>query len=64
MVVCRLDNFAINPSVVDSWDDDTKKFFLNEFTSTFLGIGDCENVGQMIEKNLIKFPCRFNLFEY
>lgn len=51
MVVCHSDNFALSPAMVESWDEDTKKNFLNEFTATFFGMGDCENVGQVIEKN-------------
>lgn len=64
MVVCHSDNFALSPAMVERWDEDTKKFFLNEFTATFIGMGDCENVGQVIEKNLLKFPCKFDLFEH
>lgn len=62
MIICQTDNFAISPEMVESWDDKTRKSFLSEFVSFIFGTKECENIGMEIEKNLVAFPCKFDLF--
>ncbi len=64
MVACLSDNFAISPELIDSWDKGTKLFFVTEFLSfMFSSSSSGRCIGQEIEKNLIDFTCKFNLFE-
>ncbi len=62
LVACESDNFAISPEIVEGWDMDTKEFFLSEFVS-FILQSSTGSVGEIVEKNLISFPCKFNLFK-
>lgn len=39
-----------------------KEFFLNEYISTFIGLNG-ENIGLKIEKNILNFDNKFNLFK-
>lgn len=63
MICCQSDNFALSPELVDNWDEKTKRKFLSEFISFIFGSTGINNIGEEIEKNLIEFPCGFNLFE-
>lgn len=63
MVACQSDNFAFNPKYFESWDKETKDNFLNEFKSFLIGSKNIENIGLEIEKRLVIFPCKFNLFK-
>lgn len=63
LLASQSDNFVISPNMLESWDESQKKNFLAIFTATFVGIGDIRNIGQEIEKNLERSPCKFNLFQ-
>lgn len=63
MIVCQSDNFAFNPQMIDSWDEDTLKFFKNQFVSFLFGTPKIKNIGMEIEKNLVNFKCQFDLFK-
>lgn len=62
MVICQSDNFALSPMLVNSWDEETKKFFLAQLAALFLSNKN-GNISIQIEKNLISFPSKINLFQ-
>ena len=63
MVACQSDNFAISPELVDSWDKSTKQFFVTEFLSFMFSSSRAGRyIGEEIEKDLIDFSCKFDLF--
>jgi len=63
LLASQTDNFIISPKLLDRWDENKRKNFLAIFSATFLGTNNIKNLGQEIEKNLISFPCKFDLFE-
>lgn len=62
MVACQTDNIVIGKKLLDIWGEDKKELFLMQLGSIFWGLNG-ENVGLLIEKNLMRYKCEFNLFE-
>lgn len=62
MVTCHSDNIVFSKKLLDKWDEDDKQYFLNEYMSTFIGING-KNIGQEIEKKMLIYDCKFNLFK-
>lgn len=62
MVTCQSDNIVFSKNLLDTWDEKSKEFFLNEYISTFIGLNG-ENIGLKIEKNILNFDNKFNLFK-
>ena len=63
LIVSQTNNFVISPRLYNSWTEEKQKNFLSIYNATFLGTKDIKNIGQEIEKNLVLFPCKFDLFE-
>ena len=63
MLACQSDNFALSPRLVHSWSESERKGFLTQIKSIFFGTKGIQNIDLEIEKNLVHFPCRFDLFK-
>ena len=53
---CYCDNYS------DKWGKEKREFFLVQLGSIFWNLNG-KNVGLLIEKNLMQFKCKFDLFE-
>lgn len=62
MVACQTDNIVFSKRLLDIWGEDKKELFLIQLGSIFWGLNG-ENVGLLIEKNLMLYKCKFDLFE-
>lgn len=63
MIACQSDNFAFSPQLIDSWDKETLESFKYEFVSFLFGTQSIKNIGIEIEKRLVDFKCKFDLFK-
>lgn len=62
MVACQTDNIVFSKKLLDKWGEDKKDLFLIQLGSIFYNLNG-ENVGLLIEKNLKRYKCEFDLFE-
>lgn len=62
MVACQTDNIVFSKKLLDKWGEEKREFFLVQLGSIFWNLNG-KNVGLLIEKNLMQFKCKFDLFE-
>ena len=62
MVACQTDNIVFSKKLLDKWGKEKREFFLVQLGSIFWNLNG-KNVGLLIEKNLMQFKCKFDLFE-